>query len=68
MTSDVDVGGMAVEAGPSHQYSVTCCCHVMEGSREAVGENGVCVCIKQKGVVKFLHVEKMVPTDIQHAC
>ena len=36
MTSDVDVGGMAVEAGPSHQYSITFCCHMSDGSRGAV--------------------------------
>ena len=33
MMSEVDVGGMAVEVDPSHQYSVTCCCHVTDGSR-----------------------------------
>ena len=34
--SDVDVGGMAVEAEPSQQYSVTCCCGATDGSRGAV--------------------------------
>jgi len=34
--SEVDVGVMAVEAEPSHQYSVTCCCHVTDGSKGAV--------------------------------
>ena len=28
--------GMMVEVGPSHQYSVTCCCSVTDGSRVAV--------------------------------
>ena len=35
-TSEVDIGGMKVEVEPSHQYSVTCCCHVADGSRVAV--------------------------------
>ena len=39
--SDVDVGGMAVEAEPSHQYSVTFCCHVTDGSGGAVRQNGI---------------------------
>ena len=35
MTSEVDVGGMAVEDEPSHQHSITFCCHVTDGSRGA---------------------------------
>ncbi|MEQ5146204.1 hypothetical protein ABN231_18085 [Proteus mirabilis] len=35
-TSEVDVGGMAVEVEPSHQYSITFCCCVTDGSRGAV--------------------------------
>ena len=34
--SEADVGGMAVEVEPSHQYSATFCCHVTDGSRGAV--------------------------------
>jgi len=34
--ANADVFGMAVEAEPSHQYSVTLCCHVTDGSRGAV--------------------------------
>jgi len=34
--SEVDVGGMAVEIEPFHQYSVTFCCHVADGSRRTV--------------------------------
>ena len=34
--SETDVGGMAVGVEPSHQYSVTFCCHVTDGSRGAV--------------------------------
>jgi len=34
-TSEVDVGGMAVEVELSHQYPITCCCRVAVGSRGA---------------------------------
>jgi len=41
MTSVVDVGDMAaVQLEASHQYSIRRCCHVTDGSREAVGCNG----------------------------
>ena len=40
-TSEADVGGMAVEAECSHQYPITCCCCVTDGSRGAVWQNGV---------------------------
>ena len=33
---EADGGGMAVEAEPPHQVSVTCCCCVTGGSRGAV--------------------------------
>jgi len=36
MMAEADVGGMAVEAEPSHQYSITLCCRVTDGSRGAV--------------------------------
>jgi len=39
--SQVNVGGMAVEVEHSHQHSITCCCHVTDGSRKAVGQNGI---------------------------
>ena len=35
-TSEADAGGMAVDVEPSHHYSVTFCCCVADGSREAV--------------------------------
>jgi len=38
---EANVGGMAVEAEPSHQYSITRCYHVTGGSRGAVWQNGV---------------------------
>ena len=36
MTSEANGGGVAVEVEPSQQYSITFCCHVTDGSREAV--------------------------------
>ena len=35
-TSEADVGSMAVEDEPSHQYPSACCCCVTDGSRGAV--------------------------------
>ena len=34
--SEADVGHMAVEAEPCHQYSVTFCCCVTDGSRGGI--------------------------------
>ena len=39
--SEVGVGDMAVKVEPSHQYSITFCCHVTDDSRGAVWQNGV---------------------------
>ena len=36
MTSEVNVGGMAVEVEPSQRYSVMFCGHATDGSRVAV--------------------------------
>jgi len=33
MMSEAGVGGRAVEAEPSHQYSITSCRHTTDGSR-----------------------------------
>ena len=41
ITSEADVGGMAVEAEPSWQYFITRCCCVTAGSRGAVWQNDV---------------------------
>ena len=35
ITSELGVGGTAAEAEPSHQYSITRCCRVTDGSRGA---------------------------------
>jgi len=40
-TSEADVGDTAVEAEPAHQYSITFCYSVTDGSRGAVWQNGV---------------------------
>ena len=34
--TEMDVGGMAVESEPSHQYPITRFCRVTDGSRGAV--------------------------------
>jgi len=34
--SEADAGSMVVEIEPLHQYSVTFCCRVTDGSRMAV--------------------------------
>ena len=52
VTSEADVGVMAVEAEPSHQYSITLCCCMTDGSREVL-QTGWCLtwkCIESKGV------------------
>ena len=36
ITSEANVSGIAIEAEPSHPYSMTCCCRVTDGSRAAV--------------------------------
>jgi len=38
---EAGTGSTAVEAEPTHQYSVTCCCRVTDGSRGAVWQNGI---------------------------
>ena len=35
-TSEADAGDITVEAEPSQQHSVTFCCRVTDGSKEAV--------------------------------
>jgi len=36
VVSEADVAGMAAEVEPSHHPSVSCCCHVTDGSRGVV--------------------------------
>ena len=66
ITSEADVGGVAVEAEPSHQYSVICCCHLTDGSRGVDLQNGIWffhLHMKQRGAIELFHTEKMAPTD-----
>lgn len=42
MLLEVNVGEMAVEVEPSHQYSVPLCYSVTDDSRRAVWQNGIC--------------------------
>jgi len=58
--SETDVGGMAVEVEPSSQYSIACCCCVIDGSRGALTKmpSDMEVCEKQRCVPEFLHVGK----------
>ena len=41
MLSEVYVGGVTAEVEPFHQYSITFCCCVTDGSRRAVWQNDV---------------------------
>ena len=41
MMSEADVGGMAIEVEPSHQYPITFCCRATDGSTGVVWQNGV---------------------------
>jgi len=63
---ETDVGGMAAEAEPSHQYPITCCCCVAEGwSDGMVHDMGVRM--EQSGVIKFFYAEK-IPMGAIHQC
>ena len=67
--SGADVGGMAVEAEPSPQYSMTRCCCVTaaEGQSDRMVSDTE-VCMKQRCVSEFLHVEKRHPVTLFDAC
>jgi len=41
MALETDAGDTAVEVEPPHQYSITFCCHMTDGSRGAVWQNGI---------------------------
>ena len=41
MKLEANLGGMAIEVEPSHQYSIKFCCCVTDGSRGAVWHNSV---------------------------
>jgi len=66
VTSEVDVGDMAVEVEVSHQYAVTFCCCVTDA---AEGQSDKMVSdmearMKQRCGTEFLHMEKMAPCDV----
>ena len=57
--SEVHVGGMAVEAEPSHQYLITCCCFVTKWCPTRKG-------IRSKGVsLNSSMQKKMAPSDTE---
>jgi len=58
--SEADIDGIAVKLEPSHQYSITSCCHVTDGSRGAVWQNASEMeeCMEQRCVTELLLVEK----------
>ena len=64
--SEVYIGGMAEEVESFHQYPVMFCCSVTDGSRGQSDKmvSDMEVCMKQRCVIEFLHVEKMAPIDI----
>ena len=53
---------MEVKVKPSHQYSVTFCCHVTDDSRVTDGRltevSDMEVFMKKRSITEFLHVEK----------
>ena len=70
MTSEADVAVMAVEAQPSHQHSITCCCHATDGSRGTVWQNGIrCGSADEAKVSDWVPPcgKKMAPVDV-HWC
>ena len=54
--SETDVGGMAVEVEPSHQYSITYCCgcQVAADRQSDKMASNVEVCMKQRCGIEFL--------------
>ena len=64
--SEADGGGIVVELEPSNQYSITCHCHVTDGSRGGTlsQKHLTWTGLWSKVVSSFLHVEEMASTDI----
>ena len=69
ITSEADGGGMAVEAEPSHQYSITFCCSVTDGNGGHPDKmaSGMEVRMKLRCVTAFLHAENTAPIGF-HQC
>lgn len=68
MMSEVDDGAIAVEVGPSYQYSITCCCCVTGGSIGGQSDTVVSdleMHMEQRGGLEFLHADKIAPVDFR---
>ena len=66
-TSEMDVGGRAVEAEPSHQYFISFCCCVTDGSRGAQSDrmaSDMEVCELWSCGIEVLQAEKVALIDI----
>lgn len=50
-------GGMAVEAEPPHQFSITFRCQAAEAQSDKMASDTE-MHMKQRGVTEFLHAEK----------
>ena len=66
MTSEVDAGGMAVEVEHSHQYFITFCCCVTDGSsgQSVRMVSDMEAWIEQRCGMEFLHADKKALIDI----
>ena len=64
--SKVSIGGIAIEAEPSHQYSIMLCCCVTDGSRGILTKRSLtCKCIWSKDLSMNSSMQKKTaPTDI----
>jgi len=68
-TSEMDVGGMAVEVQPSHRCSITCCCHVTDDSWEEVWQNGAWHgCVYEPKVWNWISACGKTPLTFTNAC
>jgi hypothetical protein len=64
MTLEVDAGGMAVEVESSHQEFVSFIA-VLQQQRSFLSKWSLTwKCVQSRGVIEFLHVEKIAPIDI----
>ena len=69
-TSELDVGGVAVEVEPSHQYSLAAVAMrqmAAEGQSDKMASDGE-VRMKQMCVTGFSCEEKIAPIDIHPCC
>ena len=64
VTSEADVGGIALQVELSRQCSITFCCCVTDDRRAWQPDKMASHMEMQRGVTEFFHAEKVVPTDI----